>query len=300
MIKLKSFVITLLLLLLDSDLVSVKCANILFLLGAPGPSQHIWNRSIMLTLAERGHNITALTVEVDKSKENLHFIHIENVYEKITEQIPDLVEVTSSNPLVEITTMYNYFAFIDKIVLDTKGVQTLLNYSSDFKFDLIIHDFTQAPVLLGFVEYFNRPPLISISAFGLPSHTSMVASVPIYPSYMPHLSTSYDSKMYLIKRLINLGIHSYEWIYRHFIYNRYVNVLAKKYFGDDLPKLQEIGRRSDMVLVNIDFCFDQPVLLPPNVIPVGGLQVSRKDFINSVKQLEHLKMMAYNIQGVSL
>lgn len=34
---------------------------------------------------------------------------------------------------------------------------------------------------------------------------------------------------------------------------------------------------TELVLVNIDFSFDYPQVLPPNVVAVGGLQVNRTE-----------------------
>lgn len=52
---------------------------------------------------------------------------------------------------------------------------------------------------------------------------------------------------------------------------------ARKLFGEFLPYLETIESVTELVLVNIDFSIDYPQVLPPNVIPVGGLQVKRKE-----------------------
>lgn len=52
---------------------------------------------------------------------------------------------------------------------------------------------------------------------------------------------------------------------------------AKKLFGELLPNLESIESMTELVLVNIDFSIDYPQVLPPNVIPVGGLQVNRSE-----------------------
>lgn len=79
----------------------VNGANILFLNGITSPSHHFWqqisfyfnrrralistfigiNRNLAITngLAARGHNVTALSVDVEK-KSSVHYIHIEGLY----------------------------------------------------------------------------------------------------------------------------------------------------------------------------------------------------------------------------
>lgn len=52
-------------------------------------------------------------------------------------------------------------------ILNSNGLDVILNYPDNFKFDAIIYDFTCGPCLLLFVHKFKNPPLIAVSAFNL-------------------------------------------------------------------------------------------------------------------------------------
>lgn len=142
--------------------------NILFLLGMPSKSGHIWNKSLIKELVKEGHNVTALSVEVDKSSKNLHYIPLDGVNEKVQEMYDnvDYESMSDYMQLINILAMYEFFNLVCKTALQSKGVEVLLKYPRD-AFDLVVHDYTCGQCLLGFVNYFNNPPLISVSYFNL-------------------------------------------------------------------------------------------------------------------------------------
>jgi glucuronosyltransferase len=43
-------------------------------------------------------------------------------------------------------------------VFESKGLNTILNYPKTFKFDLVLHDFTFGPCLLGILKHFHHYP----------------------------------------------------------------------------------------------------------------------------------------------
>lgn len=262
----------------------IKCANILYLEGVPSASHHIWNRALMQGLVESGHNLTVLTVEIEDSTPNLHFIVMENVYEILSEQRNDAItasgggdsgiDFTEKSEFRVIKEMYDFYIATSKVLLKTNGIQILLNYPDTFHFDLIIHDFTSAQSLLGFVHKFNYPPLVSVTPFGIPSYLWSVTYAPINPSFVPFfVSPTLDKRMNFVERIKNTIFYSFDWIYRQVFYMAIENFGARKVFGLDLPKLEQIERNASLVLLNCDWSLDYPLLLSPNVIPVGGLHL---------------------------
>lgn len=54
-------------------------------MSVPSPSHLIWMRVLINGLSEQGHNLTALSVDIDKiSPPNVHYIHLENVYTQLS------------------------------------------------------------------------------------------------------------------------------------------------------------------------------------------------------------------------
>lgn len=199
---------------------NANSANILCLMGTPSPSHHIWNKSIMRALADRGNNLTILTVEMERSTKNMHFIHMENVYDAIYENFTsdENNDLTNKNVYKTITQLYRFSSFVGRQIIGTEGAKQLLDYPVDFKFDAVIHDFTQSQVLLGFVYRFGYPPLISVSPSGIPPFTYAVAQLPIFPSYTPHKVGMFTNEMGFYERIRNWSYYFYDWVYRRYVY----------------------------------------------------------------------------------
>lgn len=199
---------------------NANSANILCLMGTPSPSHHIWSKSIMRALADRGNNLTILTAETEHSTKNMHFIHMENVYDAIYEYFAsdENNDLTNKHVYKTITLLYSFYSFVGRQIIGTEGAKRLLDYPIHFQFDAIIHDFTQSPVLLGFVHRFGYPPVIAVSPFGLPPHTYAIAPVPILPSSTPHMIGTLSNRMGFYERIRNWSYYFYDWVYRRYVH----------------------------------------------------------------------------------
>lgn len=96
--------------------------------------------------------------------------------------------------------------------METNGFKTLLNYPDNFKFDLIIHDYTCGPCHLPFVHKFKNPPLLGLTGYSNPSFTPFLLGGHQYPSYIPHNALLSDGNMNFFERLLNFLIYSLEHV----------------------------------------------------------------------------------------
>lgn len=91
--------------------------------------------------------------------------------------------------------------------------------------------------------------------------------------------------------------------YRKYIYNPKIEALARPHLPKDCPPLTEIEKRTVLALVNSHPAVTYAEPLPPNVIEVGGLQVTEpkplpkklENFINSSKKGAILFAMGTNV-----
>lgn len=184
-------------------------ANILFLSSVASPSHHIFNRALVLGLA-KDHNITFVSADItDKKHPNVHYIHLEKVYEFLYEgdEVIDLMAMAEETPIESLSALYNYFYVNCDGALASNGLEQILNYPNDFKFDVVIHDFTCGPCLLPLVHKFNYPPLIAITAFGIPPYTVTSIGGQKYPAYIPHYNLNYPTLMTFSERFFNTLLH---------------------------------------------------------------------------------------------
>lgn len=87
---------------------------------------------------------------------------------------------------------------------------------------------------------------------------------------------------------MNMIYHTFDWFYRKYVFMKNENSRVGKVFPENKWQL-ELLEESDLVLINRDFAFDDALALPPNVVPVGGLQVERSNEIPN-----DVRLMLYN------
>lgn len=121
-----------------------------------------------------------------------------------SEQI-DLLEMTKETALGALFAFYDFGDFMcEGVAKSTKGMSLINSYPKDFKFDLVIHDYTCGPCLLGLLPKFRYPPVIGISAFNNPPYTvDIVGGDKLGLTAKPFYSLHYDSNMNFFQRLIN-------------------------------------------------------------------------------------------------
>lgn len=198
---------------------STLSENILYLHNVLSPSHHLWNRVLAKELANRGHNVTFLSVDkpIGDTK-NLHYIVLENTYELFqsgsSETSLDLIklsEASNSNKLYGAKAVVEFCIPNCKAIMQAeKGIDKILNYPNNFKFDLVINDFTCGPCLIPLIHKFNYPPTIGVTAFLNPPFTDLTIGGHKYPAYVPHFIINFPQIMSFSQRLYNFLLYSIE------------------------------------------------------------------------------------------
>lgn len=119
----------------------VSAANILVLETTASPSHHIWIKTLLIALTERGHNITSISADfVAEQKPYLHYLHLDKVYEELyDEEIKDNFQNLDFFAFEEMNPYLAYYKFVDYMVksikgcVKSKGYQQLLAYPDNFK-----------------------------------------------------------------------------------------------------------------------------------------------------------------------
>lgn len=96
-------------------------------------------------------------------------------------------------------------------ILKTNGFDALLQYPDDFRFDVVLYDFTAGGCLLPFLHKFNSPPLVAMTAYGNPSLLNSIIGGHQYYSYVPHYYLHYGQDMNIFERLLNFAVHIIEY-----------------------------------------------------------------------------------------
>lgn len=165
----------------------------------------------MNALADQGHNVTVLTTNLDPNPpKDVHYIYLEKVEDYLyNEEETDLIELAHATTIDAVDIVPTYSVVIcEGILRSTNGIQTLLNYPKDFKFDVVLYDYTVGPCLIGFVHRFNYPPIVGFTAFNNPPYTASILGGHNYYSYKPYLTSKFSNRMSLVERGFNLFLYA--------------------------------------------------------------------------------------------
>lgn len=171
------------------------------------------NRNIFYKLAAKGHNLTILSPDVDKENTSgVHYIWAEKVYSTLYNgsKAIDIKDMANQSSYQAVLSFHGWMRASCQGYNKSKGFQTLLNYPNDFKFDLVIVDYTCEPCLLGFLKKFNYPPTLGVSAFSVPHFTYNFIGGHRQFSYVPHFDAEYESKMNFFERLDNFLLYLWD------------------------------------------------------------------------------------------
>lgn len=271
------------------------------------------NRHIYYALAGRGHNVTVLSPDLDQEKTpNLHYIHLEGLYETFYNgtQVFDFVEMAQATKMKNIDEFWEFCRMGAEAAVKSKGFKTLLNYPDTFKVDLLMIDLTVGPYMIGFMEKFNYPPTVGVSAFSYPHYLSHSFGGHRQQSYVPHYESDFPNEMTLFQRVFN---HVLTWYDDHLYFAHFLpeqDKLMRDAFGfkKDVPYVFDLTKKVGLMLTNTYFAVEKIEPLPPSVIPVGGLQIQEpkplqkevKAFIEAGKKGTVLFSLGTNLKSEML
>ncbi|XP_058827951.1 uncharacterized protein LOC131687877 [Topomyia yanbarensis] len=261
-------------------------ANILCLTPIPSHSHHIWNRAWMEALAARGHNLTIVSADVEKvPKTNMTYIHLEEAYTYLHEVL-DLGDMANENAFGGVRSLYAWGTGMCKGVLRSTGMDRIMAYPDDFRIDLVVADVTLGPCLFGLLQKFGNPPVVGVTAYNNPSYTPDFIGGHKHYAYVPYVMLNYDYDMSFFQRLYNYVVYCYDHYYRHHVFLSIIEDYMRQYHKlDHLESASELEKRVFLLLVNYHYSVDFPESVPPNHIPVGGLQViPPKELPSDIKQ----------------
>lgn len=252
-------------------------ANILYISNIPSPSHFVWCKSLLHSLHERGHNITAVSPDVEKSVERLTYVHLENVYSSFYNGTTEInfLEMGQSSYVAMMFEFMEIGIAACEGTLDSNGYRQILGYPDDFKFDLIIYDFTASQCMLGLVHKFKNTPMVSVSPYLFSGKSTMLSGSLLFPAFFPTPDTAYSQSLNFKER-IEMFIMSFAEILvdKYYLLPKMDAVVRKVHPG--MSYIDDIEREATkLILLNTQPISDyrQPSL--PIVKLVGGAQIRK-------------------------
>jgi glucuronosyltransferase len=206
----------------------------------------------------------------------------------------DLNEMATYSALKMMIEFENWCISQCSFSLKSNGLRELLNYPSDFKFDAIILDVTAGACFYPLIQRFKYPPTVGVTPFLLPSYVSYNFGKQLSPVYIPWYCLPYSSEMSFIERVWNFVLTYADVALRYKRQYPEEYKEAVKVFGPSVPPMENLERHISLILANTDPVLDYSHMLPPSIIPVGGLHTKKSNILSEVSPFTFFHFKYHN------
>ncbi|SPP86138.1 UDP-glucuronosyltransferase 2B15-like isoform X3 [Drosophila guanche] len=293
-------------------------ANILGLFPSLSPSHLIIQMSAVKALAERGHNVTVVTVlKPAVSHKDINVIRVPLSTEESAEMsaiIEKMSKTDNKNMLYSMFRMIGQMNFMFRKMEDAlkdPRVQDLY-LNKDNKFDLVLSGFFMNDYQMGFARKVNAP-LIVLATMPPNLLLNYLVGNPEEVSYVPSINDSVEKgkglsfEQRLSGYLMSLGFK----VFGRLTENRNKNTY-KELFGDDpnMPEYSEMMKNASLVFFASHALSEGPVRPNvPGVIEIGGIQIkdtpaplpqNMEEFLANATNGGILLSLGSNVQGKHL
>ncbi|KAM4025037.1 UDP-glucuronosyltransferase 1A1-like isoform 2-T2 [Anomaloglossus baeobatrachus] len=258
------------------------------LLVIPQDGSHWLSMSSLVDkLSQKGHQIVVSIPEVNFHLKNMDNYTVRTWHTPYTKEFMESFMKEYTYDVFEHKTfLQNMKLTYQRIINSTKLIvaacenflknETLIKYLETSNFDAMLSD----PVfpcseIIG--EHLSIPS-ISFMRGALFSVEQAAAQSPSPPSYVPRFLTAYTDHMTFKQRVKNFILSSIESTAYNLFYAPFVHI-ASEFLHRDITVL-DLFSRASIILLRIDFVFDFPRPIMPNIIPIGGINCVNKKPLN--------------------
>ncbi|XP_073433666.1 UDP-glucuronosyltransferase 1A1-like isoform X4 [Dendrobates tinctorius] len=258
------------------------------LLVMPQDGSHWFSmRSVVEKLSEKGHQIVIIVPEVNFYLKNIDNYtvrtwHVSYTKEFMESFIKDYIndEFEHKTFLQKMALTYNRAINSTKLIVaaceNLLKNETLIKYLDASNFDAMLSDpvFPCGEII---AEYLSIPSIFFMRA-ALFSVEQAAAQAPSPPSYVPRFLSTYTDHMTFNQKVINFLLTSIESTAYNLVYSPFVPI-ASNLLHKDITVL-DLFSRASIILLRIDFVFDFPRPVMPNMVFIGGINCVNKKPLN--------------------
>ncbi|XP_065219662.1 uncharacterized protein LOC135845126 [Planococcus citri] len=259
--------------ILSISVMELKCANILGVFPLKLKSHYIVYKSVMMELARRGHNVTVINpFPTNPAQQNFTDIDLTGCFNFPGRFVVN-DKLTYRNPFPQTNILLSGGVEIIKLMFECEKLKQFLK--TNYSYDLVITEVHHGDVTLGFVHKFQAKH-IAFSPNSIFPWIGNRMGNPSNPSYIPYPLTDEEFDRFhptFYQRLYNTLCYLFaETLYFYYSYG--TEDVARKIFGVDTPRLDEIAKNTSLILMFSHFSFNAPLPLVPGMIEIAGLQIT--------------------------
>lgn len=253
--------------------------KILGVFGHYGKSHFDVFKSLLEELARRGHHVTVIShfprSESAKAKEPLptyRDISILDPKHGVYVEVIDLNAITHNfvrvvNELLVLRIMADSAC---KAGLNHPAVQEFVR--SDETFDVVLTESFNTDCFLSIIHKFHVP-YIGMSSHQIMPWINANLGNEDNPSYIPMSLLGPNKPMDLFNRMLNTLLLPFVKAAYHYWFRYKDQTIANQAFGQDLPKLENIAKKVQIVLLNTHNSLHGSVPFLPSVVEIGGMHI---------------------------
>uniref|UniRef100_A0A7E4V197 glucuronosyltransferase n=1 Tax=Panagrellus redivivus TaxID=6233 RepID=A0A7E4V197_PANRE len=279
-------------------------------------SQVTFNQRIGNTLAEAGHTVTLVRLQMLDTKSNGIKL-AKNVSEWVLDVKSDNIDfefMKNSQSAMAFTDssaweflwdkekqkMFSIMsqAFADsceKILENTKLMQDL----KDAKFDVVFsHMYDLCP--LGLQKAINAPTWIWLNSGALMDYVAYYQGLRLQPSYAGPLLLDAGDKLTFAQRVKSEIGHFITPIFVRYLMDNRQTALFRKAYGEDFPRLTDIAKECPLVMVNSNELYDLPRPTLHKIVNIGGIGMKPakakplpKEYADKVEKAQHVVVFSF-------
>ncbi|XP_058820278.1 UDP-glycosyltransferase UGT5-like [Topomyia yanbarensis] len=250
----------------------VQSYKILGLFPHPAISHFHFFEPVLKGLAAAGHEVTVVS-HFPNAKPPPNYIDLPLTgMELMTNSVSfELFEYRPAfSHFMEFFMLYDWGKQACNNALDSTAIKQVLE--SKVQYDLVLMEQFNNDCMLGVAHLLNAPYIGLSSCPLMPWHYDRVGN-PNIPSYIPALFMGYSEKMSFSQRLANfITVHMFKMMYSWFNDNA-ANSMLRQRFGDNMPDIKDLQKRTSMMFVNQHYSLSGPKPLSPAVVELGGIHI---------------------------
>ncbi|XP_045470073.1 UDP-glucosyltransferase 2-like [Harmonia axyridis] len=252
----------------------IKCANILAILPMVQKSHYVMYRKLLEELVNRGHTVDILGGIPSKTEANITGLNFIDFPQLNHPDVPPFSIKDLRKFTVNYAVKFMFHLHGIPVCKDSFELENVKNLrDSKKKYDLLIIEIFICDCYYGFAHTFKVPVVSLISSSDLPWGGYRIGN-PDNPSYIPVYFQGLRPDKSLYDRFWNTVSYAQTKI-GHWWYTKEQDRIARNFFGEDMPSINDIVSNTSILLLNSHFTVNMARPAVPNFIEVGGLHIDR-------------------------
>lgn len=263
----------------------VQSARILGLFPHTGKSHQMVFDPLLLKLAEKGHHVTVASFfpqkhppanYTDISFEGIASIGLEVLDLSWYENPSIIMQIPIVGHVVKQLSDFNMLAGMALNVCSKAVDWPPLKEALKKEYDVVLVENFNSDCMLGLLHVYEiRAPVVALLSCAAMPWSSERIGLTDNPSYVPAVSSRFNSDMTFLERMENAFMVAYQkfW-FRHYIQKK-EQAIIEKHFGRKIPDLNDLAKNTSLMITNTYFTFNGARPSMPAFVEAGGMHLDQ-------------------------